>query len=382
MADAGELRQPLVEDLRQRERGALEDEAADRGREHDDREHPHERPALDRRGAVPGCGLRALPPAAAFGRPDSSSRPQEDGVGDADADGDHPGQHERVAPPRGVDEVAGEEGRARHPEVPEDPVDRERHPRLRSPLDDEGEADRMVDRGEETDGGEPERDLERRPREGGQDRARSDAEEEDHDHPFPAPLVREPAGGDRGHPEGDEARRRVGDEGRVAHPPLVGEPERRDGREDEHEEVVEEVPDVQEEKAETGTRHGGFLDVGQGPGRGPEREGPWTATLKGSSLSHRVRPRRRGLRRGDALAAASEVRIRHSTRPLPGHARSSEPDRGMPGARTSRVHGFLGAPASSPHAQKARDAPRGQDARAPRRAAGLRAAGASGNGAG
>ena len=146
----------------------------------------------------------------------------------------------------------------------------------------------MVDRREEADGGEAERDLERRPREGGHDRARADAEEEDHDHPFAAPLVREPAGRDRGHPEGDESRRRVGDEGGVAHPPLVGEPQRGDGREDEHEEVVEEVPDVQEQEAETVARHTAFpkraMDSGAFPGEGG------TAERYASPLSHRAPP--------------------------------------------------------------------------------------------
>ena len=135
------------------------------------------------------------------------------------------------------------------------------------------------------------------PREGGQDRARADAEEEDDDHPLAAPLVREPAGRNRGHPEGDEARRRVRDEGRVAHPPLVGEPEGRDRREDEHEEVVEEVPDVQEEEAEASTRHVKVSRAYRRPrvppaGRGSAaaNHGLIIATSGGRGISSRVRP--------------------------------------------------------------------------------------------
>ena len=128
----------------------------------------------------------------------------------------------------------------------------------------------MVDRGEHADREQSEGNLGRRFRQRGHDGARADADEEDDEHPFPAPLVRDPAGRNRTQSERDEARHRVGDERRVTHPPFIREPERRDCREDQHEEVIEEVPDAQEEEVQSIARHFGRWLFGGGQYAGLE----------------------------------------------------------------------------------------------------------------
>ena len=245
---AGDVGEAFVEDLREREGGALEDQAADRGGEHDDREHPHEGRALDRQCRRPGLlRSRAL---CADGGPVFAPRPHEHRVGDPEADGDHAGEHERIAPAAGVDEPPGEQRGGGNAEVTEHAVDRERDAGLRSPVHDHREADGVVDRGEHADREQSGRNLDRGVRHRRRDRARPDADEEDDHHALAAPLVREPPRRYRADAECDEPRRGVRNERGVAHAPFLGEPQRRDRREDQHEEVVEEVPDVEEQEVQ------------------------------------------------------------------------------------------------------------------------------------
>ena len=117
-------------------------------------------------------------------------------------------------------------------------------------LDDHRDSDGVVDGGEHPHGQQSQRDLHRRVRQRRQDRARADADEEDHDHSGPAPLVRHPSGRNRTDPERDEPRRGVRDERRVAHVPLFGKPQRRHRGEDQHEEMVEEMPEVEEKEVQ------------------------------------------------------------------------------------------------------------------------------------
>ena len=193
--------------------------------------------------------------ARGIGRPARPPGPQEQRVGRAEADGDGAGQDEGATPAPGVDEPAGEQRGGGDPQVAEHAVDRERDAGLLPSVHDHRETDRMVDRGEHPDREQPQRDLDGGARQRRGDRARPDADEEDHHHPFPAPLVRDPSGRDGADPERDEPRRGVGDERRVAHAPLLGEPQRRHRREDQHEEVVEEMPDVEEQEVQAIARH-------------------------------------------------------------------------------------------------------------------------------
>jgi hypothetical protein len=96
----------------------------------------------------------------------------------------------------------------------------------------------------------PGADLERRAGQRRKDGGGADADEEDDHHPLAAPLVGQPAGRDGAQAEGDEAWGRVGDELGVAHVPLVAQPQCRRGREDEHEQMVEEVPDVEKQEVD------------------------------------------------------------------------------------------------------------------------------------
>ena len=113
----------------------------------------------------------------------------------------------------------------------------------------------MVERSEHADCEQPRGNLERGAGQRRRNRARPDAEEEDDHHAFPAPLVRDPSGRYRADAKGDEPRRGVGDERGVAHAPFLGEPQRRDRCEDQHEKVVEEVPDVEEEEVDAIASH-------------------------------------------------------------------------------------------------------------------------------
>ena len=58
-----------------------------------------------------------------------------------------------------------------------------------------------------------------------------------------------------GKPEGEKARRGVADQLSVAEIPLLREHERRSGCEDQHEKMIEKVPDIQEEKMQAVTVH-------------------------------------------------------------------------------------------------------------------------------
>ena len=202
---------------------------------------------MDAAPAVDGSSGRCAPGLDGQAPP---SRPHEGRVGGAEADGDRAGQDERVAPAPGVDEIAGEQRGRGNPEVPEHAVDGDGNAGLPPSLYDHRDSDGVVDGGEHTHGEQSQRDLHRRVRQRRQDRAHADADEEDDDHAGPAPLVRHPSGRNRTDPERDEPRRGVRDQRRVAHVPLFGKPQRRHRGEDQHEEMVEEMPEVEEKEVQ------------------------------------------------------------------------------------------------------------------------------------
>ena len=120
----------------------------------------------------------------------------------------------------------------------------------------------MIDRGEHADHEQPDADLQRRLGQSGRDRGEPDADEEHHHHAFAAPFVGEPAGRIGEHPEGEEAGRRVFEQIAVAEPPFADERERRDRREDQREQVIEEVPDVEEQEMRAIAVHASPCGVG------------------------------------------------------------------------------------------------------------------------
>ena len=68
-----------------------------------------------------------------------------------------------------IDEIAGDEGGARNTEIAPDAVHGQPHTGVLPLLRHDGEADRMIDRGEDADDEETDADLQRRLREGRRD---------------------------------------------------------------------------------------------------------------------------------------------------------------------------------------------------------------------
>ena len=237
------------------------------------------------------------------------------GIGDSDADGHEPRQHERVSPAARVDQNAGQERCGGHPEIAEHAVDRQRHAGLPAALHHHRQPYGVVDGRENADREEAGRDRERRIGQRRGDRARADPEKEDDHHPLAAPLVRDPSGRDGADAEGDESGRGERNERRVTHLPLRGQPERGDGREDQHEEMVEEVPDVEKQEADPVPWHGQRSPEGNGAHGRPRRPaGPEPGRAAGEGRMP-VRSRRRGPM--SAVGAASVSRAVPAERPPP-----------------------------------------------------------------
>ena len=247
----GEIGQAFVEHLGEREGRALEDQAAERRGEEDDRED------MDQHGAGRvGFALnRRLCLRDGGGRLDGAAA-QEQHPGEADGDGDGAGHEEGGPPADKVDQDAGHQRGQRHAHIAVYSVDRDGDSGAPAPLDHHGEADGVVDRGEHADGQQPRADLERRVGEPGGEGAGPDAEEEDAHHPLAAPLVAEPPGQEREGPERNEAGRPVWDQVVIGQVPGLGQEERRHGGEDQHGEMVEQVPDIQEQELRREAGHG------------------------------------------------------------------------------------------------------------------------------
>ena len=162
-----------------------------------------------------------------------------------------------------IDENPGDDGGEGDAHVSPDTVHRERHAGpLRARLDHHGDPDRVIDGREHADEEQTDANLQRCSREAGEDRADADAGEEHRHHALAAPAVGQPAGGQGKGAEGDEARRRVDDELRVAEPEYRRQREGRYRRVYEDEQVVVEVAQVQEQELQTaGARHAHFSQV-------------------------------------------------------------------------------------------------------------------------
>jgi len=114
----------------------------------------------------------------------------------------------------------------------------------------------VIDGSEDADREQADADLQRRLRQGREDGRQADADEEYGHHTVPVPFVGKPAGRQREQAEGKESRRRVGQQRTVTQPPFPGQRERRHGGEDQHEQVVEEMSDVQEQEMQSVSGHG------------------------------------------------------------------------------------------------------------------------------
>ena len=179
-----------------------------------------------------------------------------DPVREADRNREGARNDERHAPAAVVDQVAGDQRGARDAEIAPHAVHGEPHAGVLPFLRHHRETDRMVDRGEHADHEQPDPDLQRRLRKSGRDRGEPDADEEHDHHALAAPFVREPAGRIREHAEREEAGRRVFEQFAVAELPFARERQRRDGREDQREQMIEEVPDVEEQEMRAIAIHG------------------------------------------------------------------------------------------------------------------------------
>ena len=180
----------------------------------------------------------------------ASSAVQEDRVGAAQREAERARYRKRGPPARRVDEPAGEQGGAGHPHVSEHAVDRQRHAGPAAPLHHQGEADRMVDRGEQADQEQAGTDLERGVRECGDHAGRAEAEEEDDHHGFAAPLVSNPACRKRTDAECDQPGRRIWDQFGIGNIPFVHQHECRRGRKDQNDQVIKEMAEIEEQEAD------------------------------------------------------------------------------------------------------------------------------------
>ena len=106
----------------------------------------------------------------------------------------------------------------------------------------------MVDRREHADHEQSDPDLQRRLGKSGRDRGDPDADEEHDHHAFAAPSIGEPARRIRENSEREEAGRRIFEKIAVAQVPLACQRQRRHGREDQREQMIEKVPDIQEQE--------------------------------------------------------------------------------------------------------------------------------------
>ena len=176
-------------------------------------------------------------------------------VGNSEQNRNHARQEKRAAPAAGVDQKTGQQCRAGHAHVAEDPVDRERYAGTLAPVHDHGEADRMINRRKNSDQRQADTNLQRRIGKAGQDRTQTDADEKYDHHAGPAPLVGDPAGEDRTDTEGDESRGGIRDQLRVTQVPFAGQAQRRHRGEDEHEQMIEEMPQIEIQKIDLAALH-------------------------------------------------------------------------------------------------------------------------------
>jgi len=176
-------------------------------------------------------------------------------VGDARGHGDGAGDDERCAPAQGLGQQAGDDRRAGDAEVSEHAVDPEDLADLLPPLDHHGDADRVVDRGEQADQGETRGDLPGGLRQPRQDRGAADPQKEDRHQLAAVPAVAEPSGRQRAQGERQEAGERQGDQFAVGHAEDVLQRQHHRGVE-QHEQVVVDVTDVQERESEGASGHG------------------------------------------------------------------------------------------------------------------------------
>ena len=106
----------------------------------------------------------------------------------------------------------------------------------------------MIDGGKHAGDEQSDADLRRSLRETGRDGGQADPDEEDAHHAVFTPLVGNPARGHGEETEGEETWRRVGQQFRIADAPLDMEYQGRDRRKDQREQMVEQRPDVQQQK--------------------------------------------------------------------------------------------------------------------------------------
>ena len=192
---AGETGGALGDQLRQADRGGVEDDAAAQGGD----DH-HAEQQLHLRGRQCDMRARRLLRHALRRLPAG-----EDHIGDAGGDGDQARQDEHRAPAPLVSQRARRDAGGGDAQIAPHAIDAQRLAQLFRIRGDHGDADRMIDRGEQSDQRQPDCQLQRRAGKAGQDRGHADAQEEHRHHAGLAPAVAQPAGGDRGRAEGDEA---------------------------------------------------------------------------------------------------------------------------------------------------------------------------------
>ncbi|MFB3054177.1 MAG: hypothetical protein ACE1ZY_02525 [Alphaproteobacteria bacterium] len=124
-----------------------------------------------------------------------------------------------------------------------------------------GQTHRVVYGREHTDHEQADAHLQGRCGEAGGKRGQADAKEKHAHHAIAAPFIGEPAGGQREEAECKEAGRCIGQKLGVSDPPFPIKHQRRDGGENEGEQVVEEMTDVQQQKVQTIPDHELVLSI-------------------------------------------------------------------------------------------------------------------------
>ncbi len=176
--------------------------------------------------------------------------PHQHSVADADQDRDDAWHDERGTPSAVVDEVARDQRGTGDAQVAPHAVDGNAHARVAPLLHHDGESDGMIDGGKDAEDEKASADLKRRAGEGGGNGCTADADKVGAHHAVAAPLVGKPAGRQREHAECDEAGRGVSEQVGVAEAPIAVQRQRRHRGEDQHEEMIEEVADVEQQKVQ------------------------------------------------------------------------------------------------------------------------------------
>ena len=236
-----QVAQALLEQLRVGHGAGVEHHPAGGGDQRQHAEHPAHRQALAVLATRRGLGRQVRRWLLAHAEEKA----------DAEQDGHPAGQDERRTPTEVRGEKAGKQRGEGDPEVTPHAVDADLAAAVLRVCHQHRGADRVVDRGEYPDQGQPGHQHRYAAGQPGEQCGGADTEEEQQHHPPPAPGIAQPAGRQRTGAEGDETAQRQADQTGVVEVEAAGHAEH-GGGEDQHEHVVDDMRGVDE--ADNGSR--------------------------------------------------------------------------------------------------------------------------------